>query len=151
MTTTPKPAPAITYKPLAVEFTRRGRLHTQVKRSEHCAIYELKEKDWPSPGYEVIHIRRLKAREMFGEFVEAHEAYPSNEDWGRYGWTSLDAMSADLRFKRLVKTLEARNEGLSGAKIVEKPEDEGQGKGDDLGELSGPGCETCGEECESCQ
>ena len=137
-------------KPLATEFTTRGRIHTMIRREADVAIFKLEEEQWGTPGYEVILVQHVKAGKVFGDFVEAHEAYPSSSRWGQQGWTSPDLLSAEARFSRLVGERRGITSQQGGAKIVEKPEDTSPETDDDLGELSGPGCETCGEECESC-
>ena len=142
-------------KPLATEFTTRGRIHTMIRREGDVAIFKLEEEQWGTPGYEVILVQHVKAGKVFGDFVEAHEAYPPSSRWGQQGWTSPDLLSAEARFSRLVGERSGITSQQGGAKIVEKPEDTTQETDDDLGELSGPGCETCRAnsetECESCQ
>ena len=80
------------YKPLPQEFRRNGFRYRQVARQGNAAIYE---QTWtgcrnPSVSYEVIRIRRRKAFQIGGRFVEAAELYPRSEAWGTDGFTFTD-------------------------------------------------------------
>jgi hypothetical protein len=55
-----------------------------------------------APSFEVIRLRRNKAREIFGKQIPACESIPPSEAWGCEGWTFGDAKSARQKFKVLV-------------------------------------------------
>jgi hypothetical protein len=92
-------------EPLATEFNHGGFHYKQVAREGRVAIYsqawsEIKN---PSVAYEVVRIKALPDRMMFGKLVPAHEAYPGSEEWGERGWTYTDLDRAFARFRKLAK------------------------------------------------
>lgn len=87
-------------KPLPTTFAKNGFTYEQVERRGQLAIYHQRLR--PGVGdmaYEVIRIKRVKEHVMFKKTVEAHEAGPSNEDFGSYGWSypTLEAARAKLK------------------------------------------------------
>lgn len=97
------------FEPLGKVFMRRSRLHTQIRREGNVAIYQLDEPDWPSSAFEVIIIQHRPAGEVFGKEVPEREAYPGSEMWGKAGWTCINLVSAEAKFRLVQKTIRDRN------------------------------------------
>lgn len=81
-------------------FNKNGFYYELVEREGNLAIY--KQRQRPGVGflaYELIRVRTLPAGVLFGQTVEAREACPRNEDWGKFGWTfpTLEAARQKMR------------------------------------------------------
>ncbi len=80
-------------KELKATFDQSGYSFRQINREGDIAIFE---KRWIEGGedssisFEVIRVQKRSGREMFGQFIPAHEAYPSSEQWGEQAWTLTD-------------------------------------------------------------
>jgi hypothetical protein len=85
---------------LETEIKYQGRTLKQIKREGNVALYQMEN----PYGYEVVIIRTEKGREKFGKFYPEHEAYPSSEEWGTYGWTYRpdELEKAEKRFASLL-------------------------------------------------
>ena len=84
-------------------FRRDSFEHKLIKRSGLvCLVKRSKREHW---HYEVIKLRLEPDKERFGNFYPAHERYPSNEEWGIYGFTymSTDLKGAEKRWQALEK------------------------------------------------
>lgn len=95
-------------RPLSTEFTYDGFDYRLVKRQGDVAIFS------QSSGklvisYEVV-IIRVKPAKTFpgGRVVPEREAYPTNEEWGKYAWTCATRERADERFQALVDSSQER-------------------------------------------
>lgn len=80
------------------------RLLTQVKRSQHNAIYQVaEEKTGRVTGFEVFKIRILpKGTKVFDTVtVDDEEKYPTAEQFGRTAWSANSMPQAELIYKRL--------------------------------------------------
>ena len=68
------------------------------------ALYELYGPQCFLYGYEVIVIRFRKEREAIGKLFPEREGYPSNEEWGTYGFSfqARDLAGAQKRFAHLL-------------------------------------------------
>ena len=125
-------------KKLPEEINTRKFILKQYARKNKYAIFEkwLKEEhvvcrakgDPPEGdvliGFEVIQIRRKKAYELFGKQYPAKEAYPSNEEWGLYGFTYNSFRNANFKFRELtgyekLGVRQRRGECIQ-SKVVEK-------------------------------
>jgi hypothetical protein len=89
------------YRPLPKAFRHDGFDYRQIVREADAAIYQ---QIWngcrnPSVSYEVIRIRRRKAFQIGGRFVEPAEIYPNSEAWGvdGFAFTDRNAAFATLR------------------------------------------------------
>ena len=92
------------YKPLPKEILRNGFSYRQIARQGDAAIYE---QTWngcrnPSVSYEVIRIRRRKAFQIGGRFVEPAEIYPNSEAWGTDSFTFTDKDAAFAKLRDLI-------------------------------------------------
>lgn len=90
-------------KPLASTFTSKKFLFTQVKRVGDVAIFERKRPEWKHPGYEVVRVRKYPEYVIAGVKVEAHEALPPDEAFGKEGWAVANLARAEEIFDKLVK------------------------------------------------
>jgi hypothetical protein len=91
--------------PIGIEFRFGDRfLLRQVRKEGHIALYE-KSKDGQPRGFEVVVLRIRPAETLFGRSYPLRESYPSNEDWGIYGWSyaATDLKGAQRRFERLLR------------------------------------------------
>ena len=71
------------------------------------AIFERNHVDLPHRiHFEVVILRPVKQRTIFGKIVEAHEAYPASEQWGTYGFTYSTRQPAEVRFAKTVEILD---------------------------------------------
>ena len=74
--------------PLPLSFAKNGFHYEQILRRGNLAIY--KQRLRPGVGclaFEVIRIKQIPDTVMFKRQVPAHEAGPSNEDFGSHGWS----------------------------------------------------------------
>jgi len=88
------------YKPLKESFSRKGFTYTVVKREGDKAIYEQKSGK-KILAYEVIKIRRHNGYTIAGVFMEPAETYPSDNDWGTFGWTYSSLEQATVKYNTL--------------------------------------------------
>lgn len=99
-------------KPMPLAFVKNTFAYEQVLRNGQFAIYKQRlnaTADKPVRGclaYEVIRIKQVPEGEMFGKVVEAHEAGPSNEQFGTDGWTYPDLERAKAKFHALLAAAE---------------------------------------------
>ena len=94
-------------KKLEKMFVKKGFKYTLVERKGNVAIYKqesAKIKD-SKPNYEVIQIKSHNGYEIGGSKIAAAEVYPGSTQWGILGWTHLDLVSAEKRFKKLIRGL----------------------------------------------
>jgi hypothetical protein len=91
------------YKPLPKEFRHDEFKYRQIARENNAAIYEQIWTGCPNPSvcYEVIRIRRRKAFQIDGRFVEPAEIYPKSEAWGTDGFTLTDKDAAFAKLREL--------------------------------------------------
>jgi len=72
-------------KKLNENFRRRGINYKIINRTEGAVLFELSttlRNEKIINGFEVCKIIKVKQKEMFGNIVEAHEAIPSDEQFG---------------------------------------------------------------------
>ena len=95
---------------LEQNFISKGFRFTQRERNDNFAIY-LKENNVPIESplyyfcYEVIKIRKREAESFkpFGKLMHLplREIYPTDNNWGLYGWTFEELKSAEVYFIKL--------------------------------------------------
>lgn len=98
-------------KLLRTEFKAKGFYHKLIKRDGDWAVFE--RTAGSSVHYELIEVQKIKECEMFGNKVEAHEAFPSSELWGRKGFTIMnkeEALNRLKNIKELIKIKEEQND-----------------------------------------
>ena len=92
-------------KILEESFTSRGFKFQQVKRDGDVAIYK-KQLDSPESDnhhYEVIAIKKHNGYEIAGVKMPPAEMYPSDSQWGDWGYTCNTIEDANKRFDFLQK------------------------------------------------
>ncbi len=87
-------------RPLGPTYAKNGFSYKVLTRHGNLAIAQQQLR--PGVGclaFEVIRVKQVKEGKMFDKVIEAHEAPPGNEEWGRHGWTypTLTAARAKLR------------------------------------------------------
>ena len=105
MSDNPTPTGPKEYRKLKERFNRRGFEYRLVKRSEHIAMFE----QWADDrlhAWEVFRIQRNDARVIGGKTVAASESPPSDEMWGKKGWTLLSRETAEARYDAAHAALE---------------------------------------------
>lgn len=112
------------YRKLKERFNRRGFDYRLVKRSEHIAMFE----QWADErlhAWEVFRIQRNDARVIGGKTVAASESPPSDEMWGKKGWTLLSREAAETRYDAAHSALEetAADEAAEGEETEEVTDD----------------------------
>lgn len=93
--------------PFPITFNKNGFHYEQILRNGQIAIY--KQRLRPGAGclaFEVIKIRQKEESMMFGKPIEAHEIGPSNEEFGRWGWSFNSLERAKAKFHALVAAAE---------------------------------------------
>jgi hypothetical protein len=84
----------VVYEQLPVEIIQNGgHRYKQAWRDSDYAIYMQYGHYGQLLGFEVIQIKRQKAKHLFGRDYPPKELYPTSEDWGTFGKTvnSLEA------------------------------------------------------------
>lgn len=82
--------------------------YTLVKRSTSNAIYA-QNSEGNVIAYEVFKIKIVKDGEVFGKFVEGHEKFPSDKDFGISAWSCRTLEKANQRFEELEKQSLCKN------------------------------------------
>lgn len=86
-------------KKLDKVLEKNGFLYTQLARQDTKAIYQQQDKITEKVlSYEVFKIKVVKDSEVFGAFVEEHEKFPSNNDFGITAWSVRDKEKAFRRY-----------------------------------------------------
>lgn len=70
-------------------------------RDGNIAIYEQHHPLGGLIAYEVIFIRVMDERTLFGRKYPRQEVYPKSSEWGQYGWTFTTLENAERRFNAL--------------------------------------------------
>lgn len=90
-------------KPLPLTFVGRGPQKgwnfTLIERDGLHAVYR-KEKEGHE-SYEVIIVKRCPEYKLGDSVIEAHEAFPSPEEWGIKGWTCQTRQEALNKMRNL--------------------------------------------------
>jgi hypothetical protein len=74
-------------KPLAASWSGVHGQFDQIWRSGDVAIFE-QHRIGVLIAYEVVNVQKIPAREIFGKFYPAHEAYPPfGKEWSPGGWS----------------------------------------------------------------
>ncbi len=91
-------------RPLGTSYSKNGYDYTQIVRDGCIAIFGQHSKVDPENyiAYEVIRILVKPAIVIMGKEVPLREIAPSNEDWGKYGWTMSTLSSARTKMTTLV-------------------------------------------------
>lgn len=99
-------------KILELQFKKNGYDHRQIFRQDDIAIYETATPESGRViGYEVFIIQKNKSRVIAGRQIDANESTPSNEQWGKFGWTYGQKSAAMGKATLLLKNRNRRNLG----------------------------------------
>lgn len=100
------------YRVLPKTFRSQGWDFEQIQRTGSVAIYYKSRRagGWDVRGgrrvggYEVIKVRWSEGGHRFpsGKVAQPGELYPSDCDWGTYGWSYNDLAGAMVRFESLL-------------------------------------------------
>ena len=85
-------------------FTSKGFEFKQVMRDGDMAIYEKHAAHSKCSSYELIYITSHNGYEIGGNKIPPSEVYPSDTQWGTYGWTYVTLKDAkeNLKVKSVV-------------------------------------------------
>jgi hypothetical protein len=96
------------FEPLKTEFTFAGFTYRRICREGDRAIYEQSWRGSENVAYEVVRIRRQKARTFpSGRSYPEREVYPRSEAWGKDGFTLTDKDAAFKKLSRLTNLEQA--------------------------------------------
>jgi hypothetical protein len=95
-----------TVKLLPATFKSGGFQFRQLDRVGRVALFEKRKRPGGATSFEVVKIRRLPARKVFGVEYPPSEAMPATESWGTSGWTYCDVGSARVKFRALAEAQE---------------------------------------------
>lgn len=91
-------------KTIPETFEKSGWHFRQIKRRGECAIFE-RWKGGGVPHFEVVRIRQHKGFKIPGTEIMAEpaEVYPSDNTWGRDGFTFTKIEESLMKFEQLTK------------------------------------------------
>lgn len=94
-------------KTLSFPFERAGFRYDLIERQGLVCLVKQTRIGQCHWCYEVVKLRTEPDKIRFGNFVPAHERYPSDEDWGTYGFTyrSEELEKAQKRFAGMIEKL----------------------------------------------
>ncbi len=101
--------------PLPKVIRKQGFTLTQTWRKGTVAIFEQMKPGWAKPGYEVIIIRVGKGHYLGDQKDTLMERYPTNNEWGKYGWTHPNEESAKIAANNAYREELLNREGKSAA------------------------------------
>lgn len=91
------------------EYKKNGFIYKSIKREGMVAMFEVLTKGRQNTGYEVYLIRTINVTEYLKKRnpqlvnFEGLEVFPSNEDFGAYGWYFQSKTLADERYLGLTR------------------------------------------------
>jgi hypothetical protein len=86
---------------LAFPFIRDRFVHRLLERSGIVCLVERENLETGSRHWEVVRLVAERATTIEGRFYEAHERYPSTEQWGERGWTYTTLPDAVRKYRSL--------------------------------------------------
>jgi len=88
-------------------FTKNGWTHELLRREGLVCLVRRHKKGGSSQHFEVVVLKEREERtfERAGSVLtlKAQEVYPSNEEWGKYGFTYRSPKEAQKRFESLLE------------------------------------------------
>jgi hypothetical protein len=99
----------MTYKPLRINFVKKGFEFSLVKREGDLAIYKKQKPEQKTFSFEVICIKRHNGYTIAGTVMEPAETYPGDSQWGIYGFTYTDLAEAEEKFNELKSNVHIGN------------------------------------------
>lgn len=106
-------------KPLPKRFKRGGYHFVQIKREGPFAMYLQTSSEMPDEAkgsndksaFEIIRVRTIPARVAFGKEIGSYERYPSDEEWGTFGWTAIGREAAEKKFEEVKSRFKEKSDG----------------------------------------
>jgi len=96
---------------LSERFSKNGFDYALVKRSGDVCLYE-QSKLGKVYGYETALIRTLDVKNGFlGSGITKYERYPSNEEFGKYGFSYQELDNAEIGYQTLLQNQRIRCRG----------------------------------------
>ena len=107
------------YGPLPTRFNWDGFTHQQLLRSADVVLLEKTKPTHSLRHYEVAVIQHCPERTWpDGHVTPPHEAMPSPESWGTYGWSFSDLDRARAKFSELVQARDVPRQSAVSATAV---------------------------------
>jgi len=91
-------------KQIKTIFYTNGFTYSHIKRSGLITLYEVIHSGGSTVNYEVAILRIMPEESIKGVVYPKRESYPSNEDFGDFGWSHSSLTDAEKHFDRLVKS-----------------------------------------------
>jgi hypothetical protein len=99
-------------KKLQTTFDKGGFKFELVKRDGMAAVYRKKKQHHSRWSFEAVLIQSHEGYKIGGAEIPSGEAMPSNEQWGRLGFTYQEEAAAIAKMEML-KDLSSRNQSQS--------------------------------------
>lgn len=90
---------------LAFPCTRDDFTHRLLERAGEVCLVERTNDLTGSVHWEVVRLMVEPAKAIQGRLYQAHERYPSNEEWGGRGWTYRTRPDAEWKYRSLVQSM----------------------------------------------
>jgi hypothetical protein len=87
------------------EYSKNGYNFTLHSRDGDVAIFHGRATQSESESWEVIRIQSHNGREIQGKYFEPAEYPPSNEQFGRLGWSMPSEESARVKMAKVIEHL----------------------------------------------
>lgn len=96
-------------KPLADTYKKNGYIFHLVERDGDVAIYSQNDPDsGKTVAYEVFEVQKNEERVISGVSIPASESVPSNESWGKKGYTLWSLELAHARKREIIARIANR-------------------------------------------
>lgn len=100
-------------KTLDLKIRKGGFDYIQQKRNKNTAMYYQYNKDGILAGIEIFKIKTVGDKQVFDNFVPAHECYPSDGDMGLTCWSvGINKERAEKKYRELNARIRKENEYL---------------------------------------
>lgn len=97
-------------KKIEKSFTSKGFEFKQILRDGDMAIYEKLAPGSKCSSYELIHITSHNGYVIAGNKIPPSEVYPSDSQWGVYGWTYPTLQAAKAKLKEKIEVIKKSKE-----------------------------------------
>lgn len=94
-------------RPLPPDFRANGQIYRQIKRIGMVTLYSVSNKAGKVYGYEMAIVRIRVSEILMGKVIPEREVYPSNEEFGKYGWyyPKCRLQDAEANFNNLLNSI----------------------------------------------
>jgi len=83
-------------------FKKNGFTYNLIKEKTPFTIYEQRNKEGVSLGFETIILRERRERNINGSIIRAGVWLPANEDFGRRAWSYQKRENAEKKYEELI-------------------------------------------------